>query len=121
MTDVMGRVLVVGAVLLVSIVVALLWKRREASPVQRIRNTGLSPGIYFFSSSSCAECGPVRSSLIDRLGEQRFVELSWESNPEIFERLRVDAVPATLMVTESGSGKLSTGHIESMFWSLILE
>lgn len=115
MSEATGRVLVVGAVLAVSLVVTLWLKRRSAGPFRRLRNTGLAPGIYFFSSVACAECSPVRARLVDKLGADGFIEYRWEQDREVLEDLEIDAVPATLVVDESGDAKLWPGSVESMF------
>lgn len=121
MDDIIGRVLVVAAVVAISLLIVRLLKGREAAPYRRIKSTGLSPGVYFFSSAACGDCGPVRTSLIERLGPEGFVEFSWERDPAFLEKLTIEGVPATLVVEESGHGRLWPGDAESMFRSLILE
>jgi hypothetical protein len=109
MDDVAMRLALVAGFLLLSLLGIAFMRHRAAAPFRVIRRTGLGPGVYFFSSATCAECRPARSVLVERLGEDGFVEHSWESDPGILESLGVDGVPATLVVEGSGSGRLWTG------------
>lgn len=114
-SDFAVRLLLVGVVLATAVVVALSLRRRSRSSKRLVRNSGLPSGVYFFSSSACLECSPVRESLLGRLGPDGFEENSWESNRELFDAINVDVVPSTLVVDESGLGTLWRGAPESMF------
>jgi hypothetical protein len=100
--------LIVGALALALLV--MLWTRRAPRAGRvTIDATGLGPGVYFFSSATCRECDPARSTIEEALGSGGFVEIRWEEQPSVFLELGIDSVPATLMVSESGSVSLVTG------------
>ena len=65
--------------------------------------TGLDPGTYLFTSARCAECAVARSQL------ESFTEISWEGQPDVFNRLGVTAVPSTLVV--DSAGVVRTRHV----------
>lgn len=115
MSDPVARFLLVGVVLLVVLVVVVIVRNMAGSPQRRLNNTGFAPGIYFFTSSACADCGPVREALDKRLGPGAYVEYSWETDRETVESLKIDIVPATLVVGEDGSATLWTGSPDAMF------
>ena len=81
-------------------------------------SVGTSYRSSCFSSSACSDCPLARRTLADALGEQGFLELSWEDDPGAFDRLGVDAVPATLVVAADGSGTLWPGGAEMALESL---
>lgn len=98
----MGDVTVRVAILLAAGVAvglfALVLKRRRSRPARMIPVTGLDPGTYLFTSATCAECAVARSQL------ESFTEISWEGQPDVFNRLGVTAVPSTLEVDSAGVG-----------------
>ncbi len=102
-------VAVIGAVA-IGIAVSFMLRRRPARqmPVE-LKQTRLGPGVYLFTSASCPDCRAVRDALFERFGPTGFSELSWESDPQIFEELGVDAVPATLIVTSTDGSTLYLG------------
>ena len=85
--------------MLVLLVVIIL---RRPGPREASEAGGLGPGVYLFSSSTCADCVPARARLVEDLGPAGFVELSWESEPGLFAELGIDAVPCTVIVSEAG-------------------
>jgi hypothetical protein len=91
-------IVVAGALLVVLIVVIL----RRPGPRGAGEAGGLDPGVYLFSSSTCADCDPARARLVEDLGPSGFVEIRWESEPDLFAELGIDAVPCTLVVSETG-------------------
>lgn len=115
MSDLQIRVTVVAGAILLTILVTSLLRARSTRPVRRVPRVGLDPGVYFFSSSSCAECESARALLIKRLGPEAFVEFRWEDDPAPFERFDVSGVPATLRVESAGSGRLWQGSPSRMF------
>ncbi len=98
--------LVVGVVLLSLIIVVVMRRRPVVSTLDR---GGLDPGIYLFTSSECSDCAGARARLGELLGSSSFIEISWEHDPELFRRLGIDAVPATLVVGDDGSASIHTG------------
>ncbi len=89
-------------------VVALSRRRTRRRPERDLPSTGLSAGVYLLTSAGCSTCDGARSRL-EGAGKGAYIEISWEADPEFFERLDIDAVPALLVVGESGSGRLHPG------------
>jgi hypothetical protein len=101
---VLGAVVVAAAAILIQRI--MVGRRR---PVQ-VQQTTLGSGVYLFTSATCPDCETARRLLAGGIGPSGFVELSWENRPEVFKDLGVDAVPATLIVDESGSSALYPGR-----------
>lgn len=91
--------MVVGGTLLAALVAVLM--RRPGARITT-EAVGVAPGIYLFSSSTCADCVPARERLVDELGSAGFVEIRWESEPGLFAELGIDVVPCTVIVSEVG-------------------
>ncbi len=101
---------VIGAVL-VGIAISLLFRRgSDQRPPIVVRQTRLGVGVYLFTSASCPDCEVARHTLLEAIGPTGYSELTWESDPEIFSELGVDAVPATLIVTHSDGSVLYPGR-----------
>lgn len=109
--------LIAGALAVGALATVILRSRVTGRPKVLMR-TGLAPGIYLFTSAACPGCSSARRMLIDELGESGFVELRWEQQPGVFHQLSVDAVPATVIVGEDGSGTLWPGRPERALNSL---
>lgn len=108
MSDLWLRIAIVaGAVLIIALVVAIM----RRNPVRRaIGSSGdLAPGIYLFTSATCADCTPSRERLVEQLGAGGFQEIEWEQDPESFARLGIDVVPTTLVVGMDGSASSYPG------------
>lgn len=118
MDEVWLRLGLIGGALLVAAVATLVLRSRSSGRERNLAETGLEAGVYFFSSSACPDCSPTRRALADSLGEEGFVELSWENEPGVFHRLGVDAVPATLTVAGDGSATLWPGRPDRALESL---
>ena len=112
MDEVWVRLGLIGGALLVAAASTVALRTRSSGKKRAVPETGLQPGIYFFSSSACPDCSRARRVLNDSLGNEGFVEISWEADPGVFHRLDVDAVPATLIVEADGSGTLWPGKAE---------
>jgi hypothetical protein len=110
MNDIGARLALVLASMGVAMVVILMMRGRAGRrrPI-RIRQAKLGRGVYLFTSAECSDCATARRVLVDTIGPSGFIELSWESEPEIFRDLGVEAVPATLIVSESDSSTLYPG------------
>jgi hypothetical protein len=91
--------ILVGGVLLALLVVLMLRRPARGIATDAI---GLDPGVYLFSSITCADCAPARSRLADDLGPTGFVEIRWEDEPGLFAELGVEAVPCTVIVSDTG-------------------
>ncbi len=114
-SDFGARLLLVVLVVVSAFLVVSTLRRRSRTPHRIVKRSGLAPGVYFFSSSTCADCSPVRDTLIARLGRDGFVEYSWESDRELLSSLDVEVVPSTMVVDEAGVGTLWSGGPGPMF------
>lgn len=112
MDEIWVRLGLIGGALLVAAISTMALRTRSSGRKRAVPETGLEPGVYFFSSSACPDCSRARRVLSESLGKDGFVEISWEADPGVFHRLGVDAVPATLMVEAGGSGTLWPGKAE---------
>lgn len=112
MSEVWLRIGLIAGVLALAALVTVILRSRMTGRPKVLEATGLEPGIYLFTSAACPDCSSARSTLIEELGEAGFVELSWEQEPGVFHRLDVDAVPATALVADDGSGTLWPGRPE---------
>lgn len=110
MDEAWARLAVIGGALVVAALATTIIRLRARGGPRRLHETSLAPGVYLFTSSACPDCGSVRKALTEALGEGGFEERSWESEPGVFHRLGVDAVPATMIVGEDGSGTIWPGR-----------
>jgi hypothetical protein len=101
-------VLVLVLVVVVGVVVVIAHFRPLARS-RALTDTGLSAGLYLLTSEGCATCDRSRSTLRTRSIE--FTELSWQADPEVFERLAIDAVPSVLEVAPDGSARWWRGKV----------
>jgi len=108
MSEVWIRAWLVAGALAIAAVAAILRKARSRR-ARDVPDGGLDAGLYLLTSSSCATCGPARQRAVDAVGEDGFVEVSWESDPEVFRGSGVDTVPALLVVDGAGRARLYPG------------
>ena len=109
MDDLTVRLLVVLGAAVAVAVFAVVLQRVRSRPRRVIASTGLTPGAYLFTSVDCGECSRARTRLAELLGDSGYTEVAWESEPEVFQRLEVPAVPSTLLVAADGSGVWHAG------------
>jgi hypothetical protein len=93
--------IVAGALLVIALIVALM----RRNPARRVVGSSgdLTPGIYLFTSGTCADCVSARERLVEMLGPSGFREIEWEHDPDSFARAGIDVVPSTLVVGVDGS------------------
>ncbi|HEX9847613.1 MAG TPA: hypothetical protein VGB33_04265 [Acidimicrobiia bacterium] len=108
--------LVIGG-LLVAGIAALIMRRDPIGRGRRTKVTGLATGVYFFSAESCATCGTARMKLDERIGTDGYTEFVWEREPDLFDEVGIDAVPATLIVS-GRLGRIYPGQPDGAFESL---
>jgi hypothetical protein len=108
MSELWLRIGLIAAAVAIAMVAALV-TRRARSPRPALLEADLGPGIYLFSSSDCLDCRSARSVIEQALGPRGFVEIRWEEDPGIFDRLGISAVPTTLVVSAAGSATLYPG------------
>lgn len=107
MNEVGPRAAIVVGVVLLSLIIVVLMRRRPL--VGALDGGGLDPGVYLFTSSSCSDCAGARARLEEVLGISSFIEISWEDDPGIFTQLGIDAVPCTVVVGADGSASIQPG------------
>ncbi|MEX2252119.1 MAG: hypothetical protein WD895_08630 [Acidimicrobiia bacterium] len=101
---------VLGAVVAAIAVILILRQMTGRHRPVAIQQAKLGPGVYLFTSAACPDCESARRVLLGAIGPSGFVEVSWESDPETFRELGVDAVPATLVVSDSHGSTLYPGR-----------
>lgn len=104
------RVAVIAAALMVAALFVAVRRKIALTAPRRIGATGLEPGVYLFTSADCADCSLAGAKLEKRVGEGGYKEVAWAEQPELFTRLRVEAVPATMIVEADGSARLWLGQ-----------
>jgi hypothetical protein len=114
MSDVTIRALVITAVVTIALLVAWAVERRRSVAPTKLTETGLRPGVYLFTSDTCQDCVPARQRLVAALGEAGFTEYAWDGSPEVFERLEITHVPASMIVAENGSARCWFGQPDRM-------
>jgi len=117
-SDLTLRLVVVGGVLALVVATVLVLRLRDRAPSRLLGTVPLDPGIYLFTSATCADCHTARELLERTLGSQRFVEYAWESDPEIFETLSIDKVPCTVTVDKARRATLWIGQPDRMIYAV---
>lgn len=110
MDEIWVRLGLVVGVLAVAGCVILIQRARARRPIRTVEVAGKAPGVYFFSSSTCATCEQARDKLDARLGTNGYTEYAWEDDPGPFGDFDVDAVPAVVILEEGGRGRLYPGQ-----------
>jgi hypothetical protein len=110
MNEVWARLLLVAGLLAIAGAIALIQRKRPASASRTVPARGLAAGAYFFSSTTCSSCDRARDKLNSRFGEDGYIEFSWERDPEAFDTHRIGQVPALLIISEGGRGRLHLGQ-----------
>jgi hypothetical protein len=103
------RVLLVATTVVVVAITYAVVRRRERDGGRPLLTTRLAPGIYLFTSATCADCIEARVRLTQEVGEGGFEEIGWESDPGAFDDYGVAVVPATMIVARSGRARLFDG------------
>ena len=106
--------IVAGGCLAVALVVVLMRRYPAGRPLRSMG--GLAPGIYLFTSSTCADCLPARERLREKLGPGGFKEIVWEQDPDSFDRAGIVVVPCTVVVGMDGLAKSYPGVPDEDHW-----
>lgn len=106
MTD---QALLVVAVAVAVVVAIVILRRRPVVRSRRVSDSGLPAGVYLLTSDACDTCERARATLTRR--GIAHTELSWDKNPEVFERVGVDAVPSVVRIDEKGNGTWWRGGV----------
>lgn len=114
MSEVWLRIAIIaGAVLVIVVVVAFMRPRRSGEIGGS--TSGMAPGVYLFTSGTCADCVPAREQLLEKLGPGGFHEIEWEQDPDAFTRAGIDVVPCTVVVGLDGSATSFPGMPDPAF------
>ena len=108
MNEVWLRLAIVIGAVVVSLLIGAMLRRRPSVSDSR-DGAALAPGVYLFTSSTCADCVGARERLEDMLGSGGYMEIGWEDDPGLFTHLAIDAVPCTVVVGDDGSASLHPG------------
>ena len=100
MNDVLLRLLIVAALVLVAVGVAAIASRlrRPPHPDITVGEVGDRPGVVLFTSTTCPTCKKT-ISLLEDIGVP-FREVTHDLEPQRFETWGVVAVPVTVVVDE---------------------
>lgn len=110
MDEVWARVALVAGALAVSGLVVWWQRRRGGHAIRHVPTSDLPEGVYFFSSTACPSCKSARESIVIKLGDDGFTEFVWQEDGGLFDELEILAVPALLVVSADGSGRLFSGQ-----------
>lgn len=109
MTDLSVRLAVVAVVVLVALAWAALRRRGAAWRRRAVEMPGLGSGVYLFTSETCSSCPAARDSLTVALGSHGFEEITYEEQPELFDRLSITRVPTVAQVRSDGRAWAAQG------------
>ena len=112
MDDILLRAALVAGVALLALAIAWWARRHPEHPIRAMDVPALDGGVYLFTAAACSTCEAARAALQERLGPDGYTEITWEDNRSVFSELRVDAVPAVLVVSDSGKGTLYPGRVD---------
>ena len=108
MSDLTIRLFAVVGVAALALVLSLVLRRRRERSPYRVGAHGLAQGVYLFTSATCPDCVEVRT-LLNQALRDRYVEVRWEEQPEMFEQVGVGQVPTTVVVGEDGRAEAWPG------------
>ena len=118
MSEVWVRAILIAATVGVVALALMGLRYRSRVAPRTLRATGLEEGVFLMTSSACSECATARDRLDGAIGESGYTELSWERDPEVFESLEVDGVPAVLVIDGDGFGELWPGQPDRVLKTL---
>jgi hypothetical protein len=96
MDELAWRLAIVGLIGAAAVALGVLSNRGRAWVRHRRPTQALDPAVYLLTSAGCGTCDLARSRLV--AGGVGFVEVTYEARPELFASLRVDRVPAILVI-----------------------
>lgn len=112
----MSEVERLGLVLGLAAVVVMVTAIARRKPLLRARTLDpgeLEAGVYLLTSEGCESCDEARSRL-ESLGVN-YQEAVWQSRPELFSDLGIDAVPSLITVDDHGIGRWWRGGVPRRF------
>lgn len=99
------RLVVVAAITAIALFGAFFLRRGSSVRRYRVRFDDLGPGLYLFTSITCATCARVRERVAHR-GDVIEVTFEGDGFPDTIRR-----VPALALVDERGEGWIAYGAI----------
>lgn len=78
------------------------FRPRRRAWMLRAEGNLTGPGVFVFTAAGCDSCDSARSAYELVLGEDGFVEFSWEEHPSLLTRLGVAEVPFGAVLDRSG-------------------
>lgn len=103
--DAILRLVVVAAITAVALVGAVFLRRGSSVRRYRVRFEDLGPGLYLFTSATCATCARMRARLAHR-SDVREVTFEGGGFPDTIRR-----VPALAFIDERGDGWVAYGAV----------
>jgi hypothetical protein len=103
MSDLAWRIIILGALALV--VAVAVWRStpRAKAKLSEVSRPDLGPGVYFFSSDTCAPCHDTRRVLHSAYGDA-VIEIRFDDDPSGFAQYGVSSVPTVFVLGSDGSG-----------------
>jgi hypothetical protein len=101
------RILIAGAAVALVVAVARLASRwlKPIHPAIDLEGLGSRPGVILFTSTGCETC-TAAGDVVDAadVGVRR---VTWEGEPELFERYGIEAVPLVIVLGADGTTYLT--------------
>jgi len=101
MTAVVSVIVVLGLALVVVLAVRLMasWQKPPHPPID-LDGIGERPGVIVFTSTDCKTCSEAMRVVGGASSSVR--EVTWELEPQLFDRYRVEAVPLVAVLDDGG-------------------
>ena len=99
--DVIVRVVVVLFAAAVVFAIARFRPSRRPAAL-KIDGNLEGPGVFLFTSETCDSCHRARARYREVLGDDGFVEYTWEAEPALLSRLGVEEIPVGSVVGAAG-------------------
>ena len=102
-------VLVLIVIVIVAVRIVARWQAPPHPPLD-LSGLGERPGVVVFTSTDCATCVEVMQTVSGVSAPVR--EVTWELEPQLFDRYHVEAVPLVAVLDEQGRSTLfETGNL----------
>ena len=101
MTPLVSVIVVVVLAFVVVVVVRLIarWQKPPHPPID-LDGIGERPGVIVFTSTDCTTCSEAMR-VVDEVGPL-VREVTWELEPQLFDRYHVEAVPLIAVLDDAG-------------------
>ncbi len=101
MTPLVSVIVVLGLALVVVLAVRLIsrWQKPPHPPID-LDGIGERPGVVVFTSTDCTTCCEAMRVVGGASSSLR--EVTWELEPQLFDRYHVEAVPLIAVLDDSG-------------------